>query len=193
MATVNNSFSIPSEEYQRLEKVHAECQELVEKPNMTEIVRVAIDNLIAEKKPKDISAVLNRIGRRRRGRPRKEDENDRKEKGDKTADIDFSQISDLQWGKIEPLFSGDPEARALVSDILFDLQNTHKRNVLRRQSTAKVKRWRRLQKWQENGVWTKVYQRMLGTFDKQQTNAWNEVFLKSFLVKRKRNKETSAK
>lgn len=193
MSTVNNSFSIPSEEYRQLEEVRAECEKLVEKPNMTEIVRVAIYNLITEKNPKDISTTLNSIGRKRRGRPRKDDKSDEEEESDKTADTDFSQISDFQWEKIESLFSGDREARTLVSDILFDMQNTHKRNVVRKRSTAKVKRWRRLQKWQESGVWTKVYQRMLATFDKQQVNAWNEIFLKSFLVKRKRNKETSAK
>ncbi len=193
MATVNNSFSIPSEEYRQLEEVRAECEKLVEKPNMTEIVRVAIYNLITEKKPKDISTTLNSIGRKRRGRPRKNDEGNEDEQSSPTANIDFSQISDFQWKKIESLFSGDQEARSLLSDILFDLQNTHKRNVIRNRSTAKVKRWRRLQKWQESGVWTKVYQRMMVTLDKQQVNAWNEIFLKSFLVKRKRSKEISVK
>lgn len=186
MATVNNSYSIPYEEYQQLEEVRVECQKLVEKPNMTEIIRVAIYNLITEKKPKDISSTLDRIGRKRRGRPKKSNEAE-KEASDRIDEVDFSQISDFQWAKIESLFPGDHEARILVSDILFDLQNAHKRNILRKRNTSKVKRWRRLQKWQESGVWTKVYQRLLTTLDKKQVNAWNELFLKSFIIRRMRN------
>lgn len=188
MVTVNASYSIPSEEYQQLEEVLAECEKVIEKPNMTEIVRVAIHNLITEKNPKDISHTLNQIGRKQRGRPRK-DNPDERDESDKNIKTDFSKISDFQWKKIEPLFSGDQEARNILSDILFDLQNARKRNISRKQTTPKIKRWRRQKKWQENGIWTEIYIRLLTTFDKHQVATWNEIFLKSFLFKRKLNKE----
>ena len=189
MVTINASYSIPSEEYQRLEEVLSDCEKVIEKPNMTEIIRVAIHNLITEKKPKDISHTLNQIGRKQRGRPRKDNTDENDKNANKNIETDFSQISDFQWGKIETLFSEDTEARAILSDILFDLQNAWKRNIARKQTTSKVKRWRRQQKWQESGIWTEIYNRLLPTFDKQQELTWNELFLRSFLVKRKRRKE----
>ena len=159
MNTVNTSYSIPSEEYEQLEEVLNKCERFIEKLNMTEIIRVAIHNLITEKKPKDISNTLSLIGRKQRGRPKKKRLGKDEEENNKNTERDFSQISDFQWNKIEFLFSGDNEARIILSELLFDLQNAWKRGISKNQTTPKVKRWRRKQKWQEAGIWTEVYQR----------------------------------
>lgn len=186
MTTVNHSYSIPPIEHQRLQGFVKRCKKFIQEPNTTEIVRVAIHNLITEKEPKDISPVLNFLGRKQRGRPKKSEAETEAKKSD-VVEVDFSRISDSQWKKIELLFSSDDEARIILSEILFDLQNAWKRGVSRKQATTKVKKWRRLQKWQESGIWNEVYRRLLPTLDKNQINAWNEIFLKSFLMKRNRN------
>jgi transposase len=186
MTTVNSSYSIPLDEYRKLIEIRDKCKKFNEKPNMTEIVRVAIYNLITEKKPEDISKTLNIIGRKQPGRPRKLDQNKKGEENDKIDEIDFSQISDSRWEQIKPLFADEQDARPILSDILFDLQNGWKRNTPQNQTTPKIKRWRRLKKWQENGIWNDVYHCLLPTYNKQDRVAWDKIFLKSFVNKRNR-------
>jgi hypothetical protein len=182
MDTINNSYSIPNEEFEQLKKVLDDCEKLIERPNMTEIIRVGISVIVNEKKPKDISQILAKIGRRKPGRPQK----DKEVEIAAVDEIDFSQISDSQWEKIKFLFLNQEEARTILSEILSGFQTAYQRGVNKNYVIYNSKRWRVLQQWQEEGKWKQVYHLLLPTFDKKHRQKWDKIFLYSYLSKRKR-------
>jgi transposase len=190
MATVNNSYSIPAEEFKVLEKIREDCKQVIEDPNLTEIVRVAIYNLSQEKEPKDISKTLYKLGRKSPGRPAKEFKEKTTEVGDF---VDFSVITDVQWELIKNLFKDKTQARKVLSDIIFDLQNIWRRSVKKNYKTSKTTAWRTLQKWQDNGIWAEIYHRLSRTYNDKQKAQWDKVFLNSYIHKRKQIVRTISK
>ena len=109
-------------------------------------------------------------------------------------------LTDKQWKLIEPLLPkakrrrdkrGRPPApnRACLEGILWVLQTGGGVAVpARRESFPSPSTcWRRLQQWQEQGVWLNAWRSLLGTLDERGLLKWDETFLDgSFAPAKKR-------
>ena len=97
-------------------------------------------------------------------------------------------LSDEQWELIEPLFPvpkrrrdkrGRPWAanRACLEGILWILQTGAAWRFLPSEFPSPSTCWRRLQRWEEQGVWLKAWRAFLGALDKEGLLDWEESFL----------------
>lgn len=182
MATINSSYSIPEDEYENFEKLLKNCESVIEKPNKSEIVRVAIHNLSKEKNLIEISEILDDLGRKKRGRKAKQQ---LKERDGRQKKIDLKKTIENNWDKFQDLFPKDKNAERLLSEILFEAQNSWKRDIKRELKTSKATRWRRLNKWKESGVWSEIYTRLLKLTSKHNMPELKDVFLSTYLNERK--------
>ena len=97
-------------------------------------------------------------------------------------------LSDEQWQLIEPLLPkprlrrdkrGRPPApnRACLEGILWILQTGAAWRFLPDEFASPSTCWRRLQQWQEEGVWLEAWRALLGGLDEEGLLQWEETFL----------------
>ena len=97
-------------------------------------------------------------------------------------------LSEEQWQFIEPLLPkprlrrdkrGRPPApnRACFEGILWILQTGAAWRFLPDEFPSPSTCWRRLQRWQEEGVWLDAWRALLGGLDEQGLLRWEETFL----------------
>lgn len=97
-------------------------------------------------------------------------------------------LSDEQWTLIEPLLPppkggkdkrGRPPApnRGCFEGILWILQTGAAWRFLPEEFPSPSTCWRRLQQWEEKGVWLKAWRTLLGALDQEGLLKWDEAFL----------------
>src|ERR671923_665491 len=97
-------------------------------------------------------------------------------------------LTDAQWELIEPLFPkpkrrrdkrGRPRAsnRACFEGILWILQTGAAWRFLPDEFPSSSTCWRRLQRWQEQGIWLEAWRTLLGALDENGLLGWDESFL----------------
>ncbi|SRR5579883_177289 len=97
-------------------------------------------------------------------------------------------LTDEQWELIEPLFPkprrrrdkrGRPAApnRACFEGILWVLQTGAAWRFLPDEFPSPSTCWRRLQTWQEQGIWLDAWRALLGGLDEEGLLRWDETFL----------------
>ena len=97
-------------------------------------------------------------------------------------------LSDEQWDLMAPLFPrpkrradkrGRPPApnRACLEGILWILQTGAAWRFLPDEYPSPSTCWRRLQRWQEQGIWLDAWRTLLGALDENGLLRWDESFL----------------
>src|SRR5207245_1218121 len=97
-------------------------------------------------------------------------------------------LNDRQWSRIEDLFPppqrrkdrrGRPWAsnRACRAGILWVLRTGARWRDLPPEYPSGPTCWRRLQRWQDQGVWLRACREVLADLDRRKLLDWNEAFL----------------
>lgn len=97
-------------------------------------------------------------------------------------------LSDEQWALVEPLLPlprrradnrGRPQAsnRACFEGILWILQTGAAWRFLPKEFPAPSTCWRRLQQWEEQGIWLQAWRTLLGGLEQEGLLRWDEAFL----------------
>ena len=109
-----------------------------------------------------------------------------------------SELTDEQWKRIEPLLPphgrmGRPRVddRKVVEGILYVLRTGCRWEDMPREYGAYVTAWRRLRRWEDEGVWERIWQALLGTLDEQGKTEWARAFLDGSFVPAKRGAKRS--
>ncbi len=112
-------------------------------------------------------------------------------------------LTDEQWELIEPLFPkpkrpkqrGRPPAsnRACFEGILWVLQTGAAWRFLPDEFPSPSTCWRRLQRWQEEGVWLDAWRALLGGLDEEGLLRWDETFLDGSFAPAKKGARRSVK
>lgn len=113
-------------------------------------------------------------------------------------------LTDEQWKLIEPLFPkrkprrdqrGRPAAanRACFEGILWILQTGAAWRFLPGEFPSPSTCWRRLQRWQDEGVWLEAWRALLGALDENGLLRWDETFLDGSFAPAKKGASRSAK
>jgi len=97
-----------------------------------------------------------------------------------------SELTDEQWSKIEPLLpKRKPSAnggrkriddRRCFEGILWVLRSGARWKDLPSQYPSPATCWRRLQEWEDAGVWLTLWRKFLGELDEQGILSWDETF-----------------
>ena len=102
-------------------------------------------------------------------------------------------VSDAQWALIAPHLPpmqrrGRPRAddRQLFEGILWVLREGARWKALPREYGSKSTCHRRLQEWQKQGVWERVWQALLSTLDADAKLDWAQAFLDGSFVPAKK-------
>ena len=113
-------------------------------------------------------------------------------------------LTDEQWELIEPLLPrprrrrdnrGRPWApnRTCFEGILWILQTGAAWRFLPETFPSPSTCWRRLQQWQEEGVWLDAWRALLGALDEEGLLKWDETFLDGSFAPAKKGARPSAK
>ncbi len=98
-----------------------------------------------------------------------------------------NQLTDEHWEKIRPLLSPPPrrtrkggrprvDPRACLEGILWVLRSGARWKDLPREFPSPSTCWRRLQAWEQAGLWLKIWRTFLGQLDAQGRLDWEETF-----------------
>jgi len=95
-------------------------------------------------------------------------------------------LTDARWEKIEPLLPDMPrskrggrpwaESRQVLEGILWILRTGARWKDLPREYPSPSTCWRRLRRWEEEGVWLKVWRAFLVQLDERKQLDWRESF-----------------
>ncbi len=103
------------------------------------------------------------------------------------------ELTDEQWKRIEPLLPphgrmGCPRVddRKVVEGILYVLRTGCRWRDMPRTYGAYVTAWRRLRRWEGEGVWEQIWQTLLGTLDEEGKIEWTRAFLDGSFAPAKR-------
>ena len=113
-------------------------------------------------------------------------------------------LTDKQWELIEPLLPkprqrrdkrGRPPApnRLCFEGILWILQTGAAWRFLPEEYPSPSTCWRRLQRWQQEGVWLQAWRALLGALDAESLLRWDETFLDGSFAPAKKGAPGSAK
>ena len=109
------------------------------------------------------------------------------------------EVTDEQWERIKPLLPkqgkvGRPRAddRKVLNGILYVLRTGCRWKDMPREYGAYVTAWRRLNRWQKEGVWTQIWQTLLANLDEEGKIKWTRAFLDGSFVPAKRGEKKSA-
>ena len=97
-----------------------------------------------------------------------------------------SELTEAQWARLAPLLP-EPKVsprggrtpidnRPVFEGILWVLRSGARWKDLPERYPSPSTCWRRLQAWEEQGVWMKVWRAFLGMLDHQQALSWEETF-----------------
>ncbi len=108
------------------------------------------------------------------------------------------ELTDEQWERIRPLLppparTGRPRAddRKVLNGILYVLRTGCAWKEMPRKYGAYVTAWRRLKRWQEEGVWTRIWQAFLSSLDEEGKLEWSRAFLDGSFVPAKKGEKRS--
>jgi transposase len=109
-------------------------------------------------------------------------------------------LSEEQWQRIAPLLPqnksrGRPWAdnRSVLEGILWVLKTGARWRDLPREYPSASTCWRRLQQWEEKGVWLKIWRQFLSELDRRGRLDWSESFLDGSFAPAKKGARPSAK
>jgi transposase len=109
-------------------------------------------------------------------------------------------LSDEQWNKIEPLLPQDKshgrpwaDNRRVLEGILWILKTGARWRDLPNEYPSPSTCWRRLQRWEKQGVWLKIWRQFLSELDQRQQLDWSESFIDGSFVPAKKGATESAK
>lgn len=113
------------------------------------------------------------------------------------------ELTEEQWQKIEPLLpkpkksrkGGRPPAdnRACLEGILWVLRSGARWQDLPKEYPSASTCWRRLQAWEERGLWLKIWRTFLGELDAQGQLDWSETFADGSFAPAKKGGPASAR
>jgi transposase len=116
---------------------------------------------------------------------------------------DDSELTDAQWKHLEPLLPEPRNSkkggrkhipnRACFEGILWVLRSGARWKDLPRQYPSPSTCWRRLQAWEESGVWLKAWRALLGQMDAKGQLDWAEVFADGSFAPAKKGGPASAR
>ena len=105
-------------------------------------------------------------------------------------------VTDEQWKKIEPLlpaYKPSPKGgrkprdnREVFEDIAWVLRSGARWKDLPKQYPSPTTCWRRLQEWEEQGIWLKIWRTFLSELDEQGQLEWEETFADGSLAPAKK-------
>ena len=108
------------------------------------------------------------------------------------------ELRDEQWALIEPLLPahkrrGRPRAedRRTLNGILWILRSGARWKDLPPKYGSRSTCHRRLQEWQEQGVWERIWLAFLGTLDQLGKLDWSQAFLDGSFVPAKKGEKIS--
>ena len=114
-----------------------------------------------------------------------------------------SMLSDAQWEKIEPLLPrpkrrrrGRPpkDPRVVLEGILWVLKTGARwRDIPRELGVSSSVCWKRLQQWDQQGVWLRIWRAFLSELDRRGRLDWQESFLDGSFAPAKKGATESAK
>lgn len=114
-----------------------------------------------------------------------------------------SELTDEQWKKIEPLLpkakrskrGGRPPKgnRECFEGILWVLRSGARWKDLPAQYPSPSTCWRRLQSWEERGIWLDIWRKFLGELDEQGRLDWEETFADGSFAPAKKGVPASAR
>ena len=100
-----------------------------------------------------------------------------------------SLLTDAQWAVLAPLLppparTGRKRAddRRVLEAILWVLRTGARWQDVPRDLAAPTTAWRRLRKWDEAGVWERIWRTLLSTLDAEGKLAWAQAFLDGSFV-----------
>ena len=110
-------------------------------------------------------------------------------------------LSDRQWAKLEPLLPryssvGRPwtDNRAVLEGILWVLKTGARwRDLPSDFGVSSATCWRRLHRWDVDGLWLKVWRQFLGEGDRDGQLDWSESFVDGSFAPAKKGATASAK
>jgi transposase len=107
-----------------------------------------------------------------------------------------TELSDRQWEVVLPLIPprgrmGRPRAddRRVLNGILWVLKTGARWQDLPRRYGHPTTCWRRLRRWQEEGVWQRILEALLATLDAQGRLAWQRGCLDASFAPAKRGEQ----
>ena len=114
-----------------------------------------------------------------------------------------TELSDTQWEKIQPFLpeprqprrGGRPpvDNRACLEGILWVLRSGARWKDLPRHFPSASTCWRRLQQWEEQGLWLRIWRAYLGELDAQGRLNWEETFADASFAPAKKGAPASAR
>ncbi len=109
------------------------------------------------------------------------------------------ELNDHQWALVAPVMPprkcrGRPRAddRRVLGGILYVLRTGCRWQDMPVQYSHPSTVWRRLRRWQEEGVWEDVWRTLLQTLDEQGKLEWNRAFLDGSFVPAKKGEKPLA-
>lgn len=116
---------------------------------------------------------------------------------------DDSELTEVQWKHIEPLLPVPRPSRKggrrfvpnrpCFEGILWVLRSGARWKDLPRQYPSPSTCWRRLQSWEESGIWLKAWRALLGQLDAKGQLDWAEVFADGSFASAKKGGPASAR
>jgi transposase len=111
------------------------------------------------------------------------------------------RLTDKQWEKLEPLLPPVPTRqrggrpvighRAVLDGILWVLKTGARWRDLPDEYPSPSTCWRRLQQWEEQGVWLRIWRAFLGQLDERGRLDWENVFIDGSFAPAKKGGLTS--
>ena len=112
-------------------------------------------------------------------------------------------LTDAQWQKIEPLLPRPPKRprggrppvgnRRVLEGILWILRSGARWRDLPSEFPSPSTCWRRLRRWEEQGVWLRVWRTFLAELNERQQVKWSESFLDGSFAPAKKGALPSAR
>lgn len=112
-------------------------------------------------------------------------------------------LSDEKWAKIEPLLpklkpgrqGGRPGVanRRVVEGILWILRTGAPWSELPKRYGSPSTCWRRLKRWEEEGVWLKIWREFLSLLDAEGVLDWREAFMDATFIPAKKGAPRSGR
>jgi transposase len=112
--------------------------------------------------------------------------------------------STIQWKRVEKYFPSPPgrrdgrgrpwaSNRACIEGILWLLRSGARWRDMPMVYPSGVTCWRRLRRWQEQGVWEKAWRQLLRQLDERGQIDWDEAFVDATFLQAKRGAGRSAR
>lgn len=107
----------------------------------------------------------------------------------------MTALTNAQWAVLKPLLpkqnftkGGRPRAddRKTLNGILWVLRTGAQWSEMPKKYGSYVTCWRRLKKWEDDGIWEKIWQRLLAMLDEEERLDWALAFLDGSFVPAKK-------